>query len=169
MKKVCYLLLCCAAFGCGTVQSIVKSTFPYTTTLVVPASAPVGQEISAISTATSFDQNLGNNASRISDVHIVSAKMNATNPKDYNISDLQSVKIYMATEKGSDELLVASRTDIGPYVGNSIVLDINDAHTLDMLVRQPKVRVRMEYKVRNKNTTDVSFHIVLSVKGKANN
>jgi len=166
MKIIYLLLVSMALTACGTMQSIVKSSFPYTTTLVIPNTSEVGKEYSAINTATSFDQNFsrdGNNANNVNAVRMVSAKLQATSPSDYNIGSIASVKIYMAKADGSGEAMVASRTDIGANVGNSIVLDIDNTHFLDELVRQPSIRVRMAYKLRNKAATDISFHIVLSV------
>src|SRR6185312_4854602 len=85
--------------GCGMVQSIVKSTLPYTTTLTIPVSSQPGTTYSAISKATSFDQNFsinGKNNRHISEVSITSAKLEATEPADYNLGNLAMVKIYVS-------------------------------------------------------------------------
>ena len=152
--------------SCAMFQSIVKSSFPYTTTLVIPASSKAGEEHSAISMANSFDQNFtktGNNGDRITLVRIVSAKLMSTDPSDYNIGNLKSVKIYLSKEDGKDEILVAERNDIGANAGNNVVLDIDNSHMLDELVREPSIRVRMAYKVRHTFNTDISLHVVLGV------
>lgn len=158
--------MCVVVFGCGTMQRMIKSSFPYTATLTVPASAKVGATQSAISTGTSFDQNFsksGNNATRLNNVRIVSAKLKSTNPSSYNIGDLSSVKIYVSKADGSDEVLVASRTDISPTAGNNVSLDIDNTNSLDEHVRQPNIRVRMIYKLRKQADVDVSLHVVLDV------
>jgi hypothetical protein len=168
MKKP---LLILAAFAlvftsCGTMQSIIKSSFPYTATLVIPASSATGTTLTAVSQGTSFDQNFaknGNNGSRISDVHITSAKMVATIPSDFNIGNLVSAKIYMAKANGEGEVLVASRTDIGANSGNNIVLDIDNTHFLDELVREKSVRIKMVYQLRNKSAIDASLRVVLGI------
>ena len=160
------VILCIAISACAMFQSIVKSSFPYTTTLVVPASSHAGNEYSAISMATSFDQNFskkGNNGDRITLVRIVSAKLMSTEPTDYNIGDLSAVRIYLSKEDGQDEILVASRDDIGANVGNNVVLDIDNSHMLDELVREPQIRVRMAYKVRKGFRSDASLHVVLGL------
>jgi hypothetical protein len=150
--------------GCAMYQSIVKSSFPYTATLVVPATSKPGGENSAISMATSFDQNFSKNSGdRITLVRIVSAKLMSTEPTDYNIGNLSSVRIYLSKEDGQDEILVASRNDIGASVGNNVVLDIDNSHMLDELVRQPQIRVRMAYKVRKSINVDASVHVVLGL------
>lgn len=152
--------------SCGMVQSIVKSTFPYTTTLTIPQSANIGATHSAISTATSFDQNFtksGNNGERVSEVSIISAKLQSTTPSDFNLGNLSEVKVYVSKNNGNDEVLVASRKDITASVGNSLVLDIDNSHFLDQLVREPDIRIRMSYQLRKKAATDVSVHLVLGL------
>lgn len=152
--------------SCGTMQSIIKSSFPYTATLVIPASAAKGTTLTAVSQGSSFDQGFvrdGNNSSRISNVRIVSAKMTATIPSDFNIGNLVSAKIYMAKANGEGEVMVASRTDIGANSGNSIVLDIDNTNFLDELVREKSVRIKMVYQLRNKISLDASLRVALSI------
>jgi hypothetical protein len=161
-----FVILCVIVSGCGMFQSIIKSSFPYTTTLVIPASSHAGNEYSAINMATSFDQNFsksGNNGDMISMVRVISAKLLSVEPTDYNIGNLTSVKIYLSKNDGTDEILVASRNDIGTNVGNNIVLDVDNSHMLDELVRQPNIRVRMVYKVRRNFSSDASLHVVLGL------
>lgn len=168
MKK---LFLICAvsimAFtACGTMQSIIKSSFPYTATLVIPASSVTGKTLTAVSEGSSFDQNFsksGNNGARISNVRIVSAKMVATLPSDFNIGNLVSAKVFMAKANGDGEVMVGSRSDIGPNSGNNIVLDIDNSHFLDELVREKTVRIKLVYQLRNKITIDASLRIVLGI------
>ena len=158
--------------GCGMFESIVKSTFPYTTTLTIPASAQAGVENTAISMATSFDQDFtkdGNNANHIGDVRVVSAKLRSVDPTDFNIGNLVSAKFYMSTHDGKDEVLVASRTDITQGVGNTMVLDIDNSNFLDQLIRQPDVRIRMVYKLRNGIKSDANLRLVLGLSAYPNN
>ncbi|HWD86998.1 MAG TPA: hypothetical protein VG367_02655 [Mucilaginibacter sp.] len=152
--------------GCAMFQSVVKSSFPYTATLTVPAAAQAGAESSAISTANSFDQNFSKNgrmADRITLVRIVSAKLMSVDPTDYNIGNLSSVRIYLSKGNGDDEMLVAQRSDISPNAGNNIVLDIDNSKMLDELVREPSIRVRMAYKVRQSYRIDANVHVVLGL------
>jgi hypothetical protein len=150
--------------SCGTVQSLAKSTFPYTTTLVVSASAQPGTEYSAVSLASSFVSS----GDKVKQVKATSAKLQATTPSDYNIGNLASVNIYVSDADGTNEVLVASRGDIGPNVGNNLVLDIDNSHTLDDYIRKPKIRIHMVYKVRKAETnTDVSLKLILGLNAKA--
>jgi hypothetical protein len=160
------VILCVIVSSCAMFQSIIKSSFPYTTTLVIPASSHAGNDYSAISMANSFDQNFsktGNNGDRITLVRIVSAKLMSTDPSDYNIGNLASVKIYLSKEDGKDEILVARRDDIGANVGNNVVLDIDNSHMLDELVKEQNIRVRMAYKVRKGFGSDASLHVILGL------
>jgi hypothetical protein len=158
--------------GCAMFESIVKSTFPYTTTLTVSASALTGTASTAISMATSFDQDFtkdGNSANHVSEVRIVSAKLRSIEPSDFNIGNLQSASFYISNHDGSNEVLVASRTDIEKDAGNSIVLDIDNSNFLDKLIRQPDVRIRMVYKLRNKISADANLRLVLGLSAYPNN
>jgi len=152
--------------SCAMTQSIVKSTFPYTSTLEVPRSSPVGIEVSVRSTANSFDQGFtkdGNNADKVAEVRMVSARIESRDPTDFNIGNLTMIKVYMARADSTDEVLVASRTDITPGVGNSMVLDIDNSNFLDQLVRQSKVRIRMVYRLRNPIDVNAHLHVVLGL------
>jgi hypothetical protein len=153
-------------------QSIVKSTFPYTATLTIPKSSPVGVELSVAATGTSFDQDFkknGNNADKVNTVRMVSATVESRNPSDFNIGNLASVKFYMSKADSTDEVMVALRTDITQGVGNSMVLDIDNTNFLDQQVREPSVRIRMVYKLRNHIDTDAHLHVVLGLTAYPNN
>jgi len=147
-------------------QSIIKSSFPYTVTLTIPAAVKPGTEQSAIDMANSFDQNFsksGNNADRITLVRVNSARLRSDEPTDYNIGNLTSVRIYLSKEDGKDEVLVAQRNDISANAGNNITLDIDNSKFLDQLVREANIRVRMAYKVRKGSNRDVSVHVILGL------
>ena len=168
LKRLLFIgaALCFIAGSCGMFQTMIKSTFPYTTTLVIPAASKTGKDYVATSIATSFDQNFsksGNNGDRINQVRIVSARLRSTKPVDYNIGNLVSAKIYAAKADGSGEILVATRTDITANAGNDIVLDINNSEFLDELVREPNITVRMVYRLRAAVANDVSLQVILGL------
>lgn len=168
MKKLTFILLASILFfgSCAMMQRVVKGTFPYTANIAIPASASIGEPHTAISTANSFDQDFtrdGNNAGKISEVRTVSAKLESKEPANYNIGNIASLRVYMAKADGSDEVMVAIRKDIAATSGNSIVLDIDNSHFLDELVRQPSVRIRMVYKLRKANDVDVSLKLSLGI------
>jgi hypothetical protein len=168
IKKALFisLLLPLLVSSCGMLQSIVKSSFPYTATLVIPAAAQTGKSYAAVSLATSFDQNFssdGNNGNNVSEVSIVSASLELTEPATFNLGNIKSLKVYLAREDGKDEVLVATRSEIAPDVGNSIVLDIDNSTFLDKLIRQPNIRVKMVYELRRKIDTDASLHLILGL------
>ena len=152
--------------GCGMVQSIVKSTLPYTTTLTIPASAGAGTPQSAISMAKSFEQNFsisGKGGQYISEVSVISAKLESTEPATYNLGNLSSVKIYVSKADGKDEVLIAFKTDISFTNGNTLILDTDNKRFLDQLVREKEIRVRMAYTVRQKANVDVNVFLALGV------
>jgi hypothetical protein len=168
IKKPVFPLLVAILFlgSCAMLQSVVKSTFPYTATMVIPASAKVDEPQTALSSGNSYDQDFtkdGNNAGKISEVRIVSAKLESKDPSDYNIGNISSLRVYMGKNDGSEEVMVAIRKDIQPNAGNSIVLDIDNSHFLDVLVREPAVRIRMVYRLRKAAATDVSLKVSLGI------
>ena len=167
MNKPLFLIAIALVFGsCGMMQSVIKSTFPYTTTVLIPRSSPVATEQSVTGMATSFDQDFtknGNNADKVSEVRIISAKLESRDPSDFNIGNLLLVRVYMAKADGKDEVLVASRNDITPGVGNTMVLDIDNSHFLDERVREKNVRIRLVYKLRNHIDVDANLHLVLGL------
>lgn len=159
MKKLFSGLIILTIFisSCATLQSIVKSTIPYTSTLIIPASTQTGKTTSATSTASSIDQiftGSGSNTSQISQVRISSAKIEAINPANQNLGILKSVKIYLLN--GGSETLVASRNDVSVTTGNSLVLDIDNSKFLDDYVKSGNVRLRMEYVLQNNLSVDLS-------------
>ncbi|TWR30023.1 hypothetical protein FPZ43_09255 [Mucilaginibacter pallidiroseus] len=171
MKKLSVFVICAVLCSCASVQSIIKSSFPYTATFAIPASSSTGNSQTTVSMGSSFDQNFsksGNNADRVKDVHIASARLQATDPRDFNIGNLQSAKVYMARANGQGEVMVASRTDIGANVGSSLVLDIDNSVLLDELVREKSVRVKMVYVLRNKTEVKASLKVSLGISASAN-
>jgi hypothetical protein len=166
-KKTLYILpLLAMLSGCGVLQSAIKSTFPYTATLTIPRSSAVGEELSVTGTASSFDQHInkaGNNADQVSDVRVVSARIRSVDPSDFNIGNLVSAKVYLSKANGKDEVLVASRMDITPGVGNSLVLDIEDTKQLDGLLHDEKMQLKLVYKLHNHINQNISVRVVLSL------
>jgi hypothetical protein len=161
MKKIIIALITIISVltACSTMQSLVRSTFPYTATLIVPASAKANATLSATSPASSFDQiftGQGSNTSSIKEVRIASAKVLASNPANQNLGVFKSIRLYVSRGDGSSEVMVAQRTDISSTVGNNLVLDIDNSRFLDDYIKGSTVRVRMEYELRDALNSDVS-------------
>ena len=153
--------------SCAIVQSVVKSTFPYTATVLILQSSKIGVEQSATGTASSFDQSVtknGNNGKRVKDVHIVSAKLIAKDPSDFNIGNLVSVKVYLSKADGTGEVLVATRNDVLADAGRKIVLDIDNSSFLDELVHEGKMKTRMTYKLRNHIDVNAGMELILGLR-----
>ena len=161
MKKTIIALIAITSIisGCSTVQSLVRSTFPYTATLIVPASSKTNTTLSATSSASSFDQiftGQGSNTNSVKEVRIASAKLDASNPANQNLGVFKSIRLYISRGDGSSEIMVAQRSDISATVGNNLVLDIDNSRFLDEYIKGSTVRIRMEYQLRDGLNTDVS-------------
>lgn len=165
MKKILFSVLAAVVLcsGCGTVQSIIKSSFPYTANLVIPASSAKNTSLSASSTAGSFDESLGNvnGYQHIKDVRITSARLIATNPNDKSMGMFKSIKVFISSGN-SGEVMVASRNDVAEHIGSDLVLDIDNSRFLDMYIKGNLVKIRMEYVLRDSLNTDVSIKTSLS-------
>lgn len=164
MKKIIFSLLIVTTIisSCSTLQSIVKSTFPYTSTLIIPSSSQTNTTLSATSTASSFDQiftGQGTNTDQISQVRISSAKIDAVSPSSQNLGVIKSINLYLVN--GSNQVLVASRSDIASSVGKSVVLDIDNSKFLDDYLKSGNVRVKMEYVLQSNLSVDLSVRAVL--------
>jgi hypothetical protein len=171
MRKNIFILFCIITFsvGCGTVQSIIKSTFPYTATLMVPMSSKSDVLTSATSAASSFDQIFGNQdgTTYIKEVRVASARLNASSPTTQNLGIFKSVKLYIVNGSGA-EVMVASRSDVSENIGNSLVLDIDNSRFIDDYIKGNDLRIRMEYVLRNNLTSDVSVRAAINLSSSPN-
>jgi hypothetical protein len=156
--------------GCGTVQSIIKSSFPYTATLIVPADAKADTISSITSAAKSLDETIGNQGGGdyIKDVQIASARLVASDPRDQGMGMFKSVKIFIS-DGSSEEVMVASRNDVSANIGSSLVLDIDNSRFLDKYLKGNGLKMRMEYVLRENINTAVSVRIALSFSSSPNN
>jgi hypothetical protein len=171
MKKLSYALFATVILlsSCATVQSIIKSTFPYTASLIIPASAKANTTASATSAASSFDQVFGNQSGSeyVKEVRIANAKIIALNPTTQSMGVFKSVKVYISNGDGG-EVMVASRNDIGENIGNDLILDIDNSRFLDKYIKGNNLRIRMEYVLRKSVDTDVSVRASLNFSSSPN-
>ena len=148
--------------ACATVQSIIRSTLPYTATLIIPAGTSTGTMHSAVSPASSADQIFGGSSNaQIKEVRVSSARIEASNPTNQNLGAFSSVKLFLSKSDGSGEVMVASRNDISANAGSSVVLDIDNSRFVDDIIKSSSARLRMEYVLRNSLNTDVSVRASL--------
>lgn len=156
--------------GCGTVQSIIKSSFPYTATLVVPVDSKADTTTSVSSLAKSLDETIGNQGGGdyIKDVQIASARLVASDPREQSMGLFKSVKIFISNGEG-EEVMVASRNDVTANIGSSLVLDIDNSRFLDKYLKGNGMKIRMEYVLRENINTAVSVRIALSFSSSPNN
>ncbi len=150
--------------GCGTVQSIIKSTFPYTAVMVLPADSKSDTPISVTSTTSSFDQIFGNNkgGSYVKNVKVALARLDAHEPVQQNLGIIKTVKLFMVNDTGT-EVMVASRSDVSENIGNNLVLDIDNSRLIDNLIKSEQVKFRMEVVLRKELTSEVSVRAAVSL------
>ena len=163
MKKIIFGFIAVSIItACATVQSIVRSTLPYTATLIIPAGTSTSSMHSAVSPASSADQIFGGSSNaQIKEVRVSSAKVVASSPSNQNLGVFSSMKLYLSRSDGSGEVLVASRNDIASTVGSTVVLDIDNSRFLDDIIKSSTARLRMEYVLRNSLNADVSIRASL--------
>lgn len=150
-----------ALISCGTVQSLVQNTFPYTTNVLISTGVPANQEVSSTATASNVQTWFGgNNNAQIKDVRISDAKVSVISPSGGSLSALKSIKVYISSS-GTGEKLVASRTDIS-ITSSSINLDLNDTGYLDSVVKSNGLTVRTVYELRNQTSSDMNLKVALN-------
>lgn len=150
-----------ALVSCGTVQSLVQNTFPYTTNVLVSTGVPADKEVSSTATATNVQTWFGgNNNAQIKDVRISDAKISVVSPSGGNLSALKSIKVFISSS-GTKERLVASRSGISTD-GSSLNLDLNDSGFLDEVVKSSGVTVRTVYELKNQTSSDMNLKIALN-------
>ncbi|QNK62685.1 hypothetical protein H7F33_19450 [Pedobacter sp. PAMC26386] len=165
MKKLLFTALAAVVLfsGCGTVQSIIKSSFPYNATLVIPMSSKPDTTASSTSAASSFDETFGNQngTDYIRDIKIASARITASSPNDKSMGMFKSIKVFISNGK-SGEVMVASRNDVSEHIGSYLVLDIDNSRFVDEYIKGNVLKVRLEYVLREKLKEDVSVRTSLS-------
>jgi hypothetical protein len=157
------IIVACLLAACGTMQSIMLTSVPYTTPIMVPASARTGQSLTAMGTAVSFDKVIfkNGNANRINAVKVISAELKSGLPVNFDLGLIQSVKVFMLKPDESEAVLVASKEKIPTDAGNIITLDLNSSAFLDRFIRQPDIRIKMIYTLRNEVKTDANLMLVM--------
>ncbi|KPE49970.1 hypothetical protein [Chryseobacterium indologenes] len=149
------------AVSCGTVQSLVQNTFPYTANVLVSTGVPADKEVSSTSTATNVQTWFGgNNNAKIKDVRISDAKISVVSPSGGNLSAFKTVKVYISSA-GTGERLVASRSNISTN-SSSLNLDLNDTGFLDEVVKSSGLTVRTVYELKNQTSSDMNVKVALN-------
>ena len=159
MKKLIIPLLTAILLfiGCGVFRPVVRPTYPYNTTLVIPATSRNILTGSVSSDPISFEEIFGNRNGRndVRDIKINSARLIASAPNDLNLSILRSVRLFI-TDGRDRGILIASRNDISSFSGSNIILDINTSRSIDNDLRGNNLRLRLEYVLKDNLRRDVS-------------
>jgi hypothetical protein len=157
--------------ACSAVQSVIRSSFPYTANLIVPQTTQVDTMLSVISQASTLDQIItgyGSNTKAIKDVRIASLKIEANTPLGQSLGIFKSIKMYISRGDSSKELLIASRNEISATVGSSIMLDAENTALVDEFIKGSTVRIRMEYELRNSINNAITIKSTLALNIEAN-
>jgi len=163
MKNIVLTAMAASAVlvSCGTVQSLVQNTFPYTTNVLVSTGVPADKEVSSTATATNVQTWVGgNNNAKIKDVRISEAKISVASPSGGNLSAFKAVKIYVSSA-GTNERLIASRSNISTN-SSSLNLDLNDTGYLDEIVKSTGLTVRTVYELKNQTSSDMNIKVALN-------
>ncbi|ASW74814.1 hypothetical protein IQ37_19470 [Chryseobacterium piperi] len=150
-----------ALVSCGTVQSLVQNTFPYTANVLISTGVPADKEVSSTATASNVQTWFGgNNNAKIKDVRLADAKISVVSPAGGNLSALKTIKVYISSN-GTGEKLVASRSNISSN-SSSLNLDLNNNGFLDEVVKSNGVTVRTVYELKNQTSSDMNLKIALN-------
>lgn len=150
-----------ALISCGTVQSLVQNTFPYTANVLISTGVPANKEVSSTATATNVQTWLGgNNNAKIKDVRLSEAKISVVSPAGGNLSALKNIKVYISSN-GTGEKLVASRSNISSN-SSSLNLDLDNNGFLDAIVKSNGLTVRTVYELKNQTSSDMNLKVALN-------
>ncbi|ASK31803.1 hypothetical protein CEY12_17525 [Chryseobacterium sp. T16E-39] len=150
-----------ALVSCGTVQSLVQNTFPYTASVLVSTGVPADKEVSSTATASNVQTWFGgNNNAKIKDVRLADAKISVVSPSGGNLSAFKNIKVYISSS-GTGEKLVASRSNISSN-SSSLNLDLNNNGFLDEVVKSNGVTVRTVYELKNQTSSDMNLKVALN-------
>lgn len=168
MKKLVlgFIVLVTFLSACSAVQSVIRSTFPYTASLLIPKTDKIDTLLSVRSQASTLDQIItgyGSNTKAIKDVRLASVKIDANTPVGQSIGIFKSMKVYISRGDSSKELLIASRNEIAASLGSSIMLDTDSTVFLDDFIKGSTVRVRLEYELRNSISNEINLKASLAL------
>jgi hypothetical protein len=168
MKKLVlgFIVLVTFLSACSAVQSVIRSTFPYTASLIIPKTNKIDTLLSVRSQASTLDQIItgyGSNTKSIKDVRIASVKIEANTPVGQSLGIFKSVKVYISRGDSNKELLIASRNEIAPSLGSSIMLDTDSTEFLDDFIKGSTVRIRLEYELRNSISSEINLKASLAL------
>lgn len=153
------IVACAAMTSCSTVQSLVQNSFPYSTTVVVPSGTTANTTMTTVSPASSFSQLFGSTTAQ--NFRVVNATISLSDSNSASLGLFKSVKVYLSSNSGG-EVLVASRTDLGDNIGNSLTLDVANSGTLDNLVKSGSLKMKVVYVLKQSPSQDLSLKTSLN-------
>lgn len=140
--------------SCSTVSSIVQNTLPFSTNIVVTQGSPANTTLSAVGAGTSISQIAGS-VNNVKDIRLSTATMAVTSGSQ-GMGVFKNVKVYLTS--GNNEILVASRENIGDNIGSSLSLDANTSQVLDNILKSGNsVQQRIVYELKTAPASDLSI------------
>ncbi len=141
------------------VNDSTETTIPATIPLGIPFNLP----IPTVSTSATQDfENNNTTPDLITSVSLDQLTITITNPPDQNFSFLKEIYIYIQYPDGSNEKLIASKTNISSSA-KSIDLDVTNENLVPYL-QQSGYKIRTKVKVSQALTHDVNIRIDLRFK-----
>lgn len=167
MKRFFFAILITSLIlgGCATVQSLVRSTIPYTATMTVPAGVKIGTPQSVTAMASSFDQILTgqtSNTSAVKDIHLSSVRIDVSSPAGQSLRVFKSLKIYISRGDSYKEHLIAASNNVPSSTASGLLLDADTQTLLDEYIKESTVRLRLEYELREGLLRDIVLKTSLS-------
>lgn len=161
MKRL-FLTACLTAVvaSCGTVQSMVQNTVPYTTQFLVPSGTAAARENDNISAASSVAQYVGAGTDLVKDIRVSGVKVTASSNKSPDLGMFRNIKVYLSGNN-TQEILVAERKDIGNNIGTTINLDPDTSQVLDEVVKTGSVKARVVYVLKETAPADTNLTVTM--------
>ncbi|HCN82912.1 MAG TPA: hypothetical protein DIT07_04730 [Sphingobacteriaceae bacterium] len=127
-KKVLgFIPIVCLIAGFTITIATAQSVSSYDAKLVISPSGDTKKAMVSASLESSFEQAFPNVDTRAKNrgLTITSASIQPTDPSKGNLGMFKSIKIYLIKSDGSNEVLIASNTNIPPNAGNKIVVNLS--------------------------------------------
>lgn len=126
MKKKILGYVVCLISACTVSQSLAQSSPSYDATLTIQPSAETRKAIVSVSQETPFEQAFPTVDPKSKNRRLVlsSVRIESADPGK-NISIFKSVKIYLSKADGSNEVLIASNTNVPLNAGSKLTVNLS--------------------------------------------
>jgi len=164
MKKVFMLLGLAVLFSaCEKLDELTQFDLEYHTEAVIPATAtlnvPIDIPLPPVTTNTEETfENYNTHKDLIEEITLNELQMTITDPADGTFSFLSDIEIYISTEDGENEILLAWLYNIPNTVGNEINLETT-SQDLQLYLKADAYTLRLKVTVDELITQDYTLDI----------